>query len=132
MSDLLSSSSLLLAILTTLYGIFYSAINEILKIEPKPHAVDNKSNCNKGIDVRKSKIIPLLIASIGLTLIFVPEAYKIMIESCSLLGRKGLCQVTYDTVKTTYIAVTIFFITLTFSICRLTIKFNKHLKKLNP
>ena len=78
MSDLLSASSLLLAILTTLYALFYSSINEFLDIVPKPHKVDNKTNYRKGIEIRNTKIFPILFASITLSLIFIPDAIKLI------------------------------------------------------
>ena len=132
MSDLLSASSLLLAILTTLFGIYYSSINEILELKPNTHPVDDTPNYNKALGVRKTKIYPLLLASIVLTLIFIPDAYKILIGSIKMILNLGIEGIAYDTLKTTYLAVTVFMLTLTTNIMSMTLKFNDHLKKLNP
>ena len=126
MSNLLSASSLLLAILTTLYALFYSSINEFLDIIPKPHKVDNKANHKKGIEIRNTKIFPILFASISLSLIFIPDAIKIFRDSY-LFDRNNI---EYDTVKMTYITVTVFMICLSISIIMLTCKFFKKLYKL--
>ncbi len=132
MSDLLSASSLLLAILTTLFGIFYSSINEILDIRPKTHAVDDEPSYKKALGVRKTKIYPLLFSSVALTLIFIPDAYKILSESITLLLSVGVSGVAYDAIKTTYIAVTVFMLALTINIILTTLKFKTHLKEINP
>lgn len=130
MSDLLSASSLLLAILTTLYALFYSSINEFLDIVPKPHKIDNKTNHKKGLEIRNTKIFPILFASITLSLIFIPEAIKIIRESLHVIKTVDRNNIQYDTVKTTYIAVTTFMIALSNSIIMLTFKFFKQLYKL--
>lgn len=130
MSDLLSASSLLLAILTTLYALFYSSINEFLDIVPKPHKVDNKTNYRKGIEIRNTKIFPILFASITLSLIFIPDAIKLIKDSYYIIKTVNWDSIEYDTVKTTYIAVTIFMIALSISIVMLTYKFFKQLFKL--
>lgn len=130
MSDLLSASSLLLAILTTLYALFYSSIHEFLDIIPERHKIDNKANHKKGIEIRNTKIFPILFASIILSLIFIPEAIKIIRECFHIITTVNRNSIEYDTVKTTYIAVTTFMIALSFSIIMLTSKFFKQLHKL--
>jgi hypothetical protein len=130
MSDLLSASSLLLAILTTLYALFYSSINEFLDIIPMSHKIDNIASHKKGIDIRNTKIFPILFASITLSLIFIPDAIKILRESFLIIKTVDRDNIEYDTVKTTYIAVTIFMIALSNSIIMLTFKFFKQLNKL--
>jgi hypothetical protein len=132
MSDLLSASSIILAILTALYGIFYPSINEVLETRPNNHPEDDITNYNNALKIRKTKIYPLLISSISLTLIFIPDAYSIIKESITLIINFGITKVSYDTLKTTYIAVTIFMIILTSNILSTLIKFNIHLSKINP
>ena len=132
MSDLLSASSLLLAILTTLFGIFYSSIIGILELKPNTHPIDDTSNYNKALSVRKTKIYPLLFSTIGLTLIFIPDSWHILKESIIMIWDNGFKAVSYNAIKTTYIAVTIFMIALTINVIATTLNFNSHLKKINP
>ena len=129
MSDLLSAISLLLAIITTLYTLFYSSIYEFLNLVPKTHKVDNITNYRKGIEIRNSKIFPILFSSITLSLIFIPETIKILIDSYNIIKTVDKDYIKYDTIKTTYIAVTIFMIALSTSIITLTFKFFKQLSK---
>lgn len=130
MSDLLSASSLLLAILTTLYSLFYSSINEFIGIKPSLHKADNKKDYESGKEIRNTKILPILLSSIILSAVFIPEAVNIIYESFRLIKLHGFDGVYYDTVKTTYIVVTLFIIALSFSIVLLTFKFFKQLNNL--
>jgi hypothetical protein len=132
MSDLLSACSILLGILTALYGMFYSSINEILELTPKTHPIDDTSNFKRALIVRKTKIFPLLIASILLTLIFIPEAYKIIYQGIAFMANNGIVLTSYDTIKTTYLSVTVFMIIFTLNIIVLSFKFNTQIGKLNP
>lgn len=132
MSDLLSASSLLLAILTTLFGTYYTAINEVLSLEPNNHKEDDKSNFEIATTVLKTKLIPLLLASISISLIFIPQSVKIILDSIKHYKELGGENLSYDTIATSYIAVTIFMIALTINILVIAKKFSLKMKAINP
>lgn len=132
MSDLLSASSLLLAILTTLFSTHYSSIIEVLNLEPNNFKEDDKNNYVLAKSVLKTKLIPLLIAGISITIIFIPQSIKIIktsLEYFTSLEHKNL---SYDTISTSYIAVTIFMFILTANILVLFFKVNSKMKNINP
>lgn len=131
MSDLLTASSLLLAILTTMYSFFNSSITEFMNIKPHDYLIDNKENYFKGLSLRKTKILPMTLASLTLSVIFIPEAYKIFVEVIYLIRNKNFNQIYFDTIKASYCAVTIFMIVLSVIIIIQAIKFQKHLRRLN-
>lgn len=132
MSDLISASSLLLAILTTLFVTYYPSINEILNLEPHNFKDDDKANYAIAKIVLKTKLIPLLLSSIFLTAIFIPKAIELVITSYNNLRTVKFEKINYDTISTSYIAVTIFMICLTTNIIIITSKFCKKMKTINP
>ena len=132
MSDLLSASSILLGILTALYGMFYPSINEILEMKPNTHPIDDTSNFKKALIVRKTKIFPLLIASLLLTLVFVPDACIIIKQCLTIAAEYGVSLELYDTIKTTYIVIALFMIVFTLNVLILTKRFNTQIGKINP
>ncbi len=132
MSDLLSASSLLLAILTTLFGTYYSSIIEVLNLEPNNFKEDDKNNYALAKSVLKTKLTPLLIAGVSITLIFIPQSVEIIntsIEYFDFLEYKNL---SYDTISTSYVAVTIFMFILTVNIMVLFFKVILKMKNINP
>ncbi|MCD0466261.1 hypothetical protein [Flavobacterium sp. ENC] len=132
MSDLISASSLLLAILTTLFGTYYSSINEILNLEPNNFKDDDKANYAMAKIILKTKLIPLLLSSIFLTAIFIPKAIELVITSYNNVSTVKFEKIKYDTISTSYIAVTIFMISLTINIIIIASKFYRKMKSINP
>jgi len=134
MADILSSASLLLAILTAIFSLFYPAITEILTIEPKTGATkkDNGPNYIRGKGVRNSKVLPLFIGGPLLTLVFIPE-FLYQLKNVQLVYKAhGIRMSDYDTANASYIMVTVFAIALTINILILSFKYFAHLKKLRP
>jgi hypothetical protein len=132
MSDILSSASLLLAIITALYGLFYPDIIKILDIIPAVHAVDNKPHFIKAKEIRNTKLFPLLLASIILTLTFMPEFLHQIKTALELYCKLGFAFDTYNTVIASFMVVCIFMIVLSISIVILSVRYYNKMKVLNP
>ncbi|MCG2610135.1 hypothetical protein LZZ90_01290 [Flavobacterium sp. SM15] len=132
MSDLLSASSLLLAILTTLFGTYYSSIIEVLNLEPNNFKEDDKANYTLAKSVLKTKLIPLLTAATSITLIFIPQSIKIVKTSIEYFTSLEFKTLSYDTISTSYVAVTIFMFILTVNISILFFKVISKMKNINP
>lgn len=132
MSDLLSASSLLLAILTTLFGTYYSSIIEVLNLEPNNFKEDDKNNYTLAKSVLKTKLTPLLIAGVSITVIFIPQSVKIIKTSIEYFTSLEYKNLSYDTISTSYVAVTIFMFILTVNILLLFFKVISKMKNINP
>lgn len=132
MSDILSSASLLLAILTTVFGLIYPTIKEVIDLKVATHKADNSANYKKALLIRKTRLIPLLFGSIILTLVFIPELIKQVAKSIKTFSKSGFDFNTYDTVMASFIIVTLFMITLTIIIIVISIDYQKKVKSLKP
>ena len=132
MSDLLSASSLLLAILTTLFSTHYSSIIEVLNFEPNNFKEDDKINYTLATSVLRTKLIPLLFASVSITLIFIPQSVKVVKTNIDYFTSLGYEKLDYDTISTSYIAVTVFMFILTINILALFFRVVSKMRKINP
>lgn len=113
MSDLLSSASLLLAVLGVLYGLWYPEIIGALEVEIPDYSDDRKYPYLKITAVLFGRAIPLTIAGIGISIIFLPDALNIInysIRNYQLIGFAALMH--YNAVNTAFC----FVVTLSFAI----------------
>lgn len=132
MSDILMSSSILLAILIALLGFYYPSINKIIETEPFKHKEDNIKLYKEGRNIKYSKLLPITLLSLFITLIFLPELINQIIENFTLIKNNGIFCCRYDTVKATIIMVCIFFIIYSLVLLKLCCTFNSKLNKLSP
>lgn len=108
MSDLLSASSLLMAIATILFSLWYSEIAKALEIAPKKYREDNKDSRRTVTSVLFSKAIPVSLMTLAVALIFLPEALQIAKESYWAYARDGFAAFeNYNAVRTAYCLVTV-------------------------
>jgi len=133
MSDILSSISILVGILTALFSLFFPSIDEILNLNSSSAGNrDNTLNYRRGKSVRNTKVFPLLFGAILLTIVFIPELIN-QLKIAWLVFRvngNSIIWNTYDTASAAYIVTSIFAITLTISICYISFRFFVHLKTL--
>lgn len=103
MSDLLSSASLLLAVLGVLYGLWYPEIIDALK-RPKPtHTQDYGPLYRKVESVLYGRALPLTIAAVGASIIFLPDAIKIIVNSILAYRDHGIANISnYSAVHTAF------------------------------
>lgn len=131
-SDVLSSASLILAALTTIYGLYYSDIRDILDVVPKTGDLkpDNKPNYTKAKTILRSKLIPLLVGSIVLTLVFIPDFIYQLVNCYQIWRDLGVSYDTYNTSNAAYVVVTFFAIMLTGSVLLMFYGFVKKIRAL--
>lgn len=79
MADLLSSASLLIAIVAVLYGLWYPDIKRGIETKVGLHLEPDKVSDVKGIMFRRA--LPLAISSLGLGLVFLKDTVRIVFSS---------------------------------------------------
>lgn len=107
MNDLLSASSLLMAIAAILFSLWYGDISKALEILPKSHSEDNVAAKKSVSNTIFSKALPVAIMALSVALIFLPDAIKITKESLSIYYSNNHDLLRYDAVRTAYCFVTI-------------------------
>ena len=107
MSDLLSASSLLMAIAAILFSLWYADISRALEIEAKNYSEDNAAAKKTVTAILFSKALPVAIMSIAVTLIFLPDAIKITKQSFTIYATNNFDLIQYDAVRTAYCFVTL-------------------------
>ncbi len=127
-TNLLSASSILLAIITAIYAVFYPFITEAIEIKGSKHIEDNKLKLKLAKDTFNSKLLPILIGSIVITFLFIPEFLNAIKTSYKAFD--GINEMKYDTLKASFIVVCFFMIFLTSAIINLAIKLNGKIKEL--
>ena len=112
MSDLLSASSLLMAISAILFSLWYGDILKSLEISPKNYREDNVAGKQLVTNTIYSKALPVAIMALSVALIFLPDAIKITKESFLIYFSSDSEHYRYDAVRTAYCFVTILSIVL--------------------
>lgn len=104
MSDLLSSASLLIAIVTVLYGLWLPEISKGIN-DLKAATVRNCNYIAEVTRIIRYRALPLAIASVGLTLVFLKDGVMIVYNSRAFNG--GLLDriMNYDAVSTAFVLV---------------------------
>ena len=111
MSDLLSSASLLIAIVTVLYALWYPEIRKGIKeISATDVREDNKVSDVAGIILWRA--LPLMAASLSLTAVFLKDAILIVQNSWHVTADLRSRLKTYDAVSTAFVLVEAFCIFL--------------------
>ncbi|KAA8728136.1 hypothetical protein [Ewingella americana] len=132
MSDLLSASSLLMAIAAILFSLWYLEITKALEIIPKAHKEDNVAARATVTSVLLSKALPVAVMALIIAAIFLPDTIKLIRDSLKTYHDSGLSAINnYNAVKTAYCFVTIVSLTLALYMWVLIIKLCKLRKELS-
>lgn len=129
-TNLLSASSILLAIITALYAVFYPFLIEVIEIKSSKHSADNNPKLKLAKSTFNSKLLPLLIGSIVITVLFLPEFFNTIVNSIKAFG--SIDEMNYDTLTASFLVVCVFMIFLTCAIINLAIKLKRKIKELTP
>jgi hypothetical protein len=106
-TDLLSAAGLLLTALTIIYGLWYNQIMQILETIPPLQKQDRIKPYREVRRTISDRMAPLVIISGLLTLIFVPDAVRIVCASLRNFATRGFGAVRdYDAVATSFVLVT--------------------------
>lgn len=130
MGDILSASSLLLAIIGILYGFWYNDLANAKDTQVPEHA----ANCTAP-RIRVSRIVwtralPLAVSSALLAAVFLPEAIKLVVASSRAYAEDGFSFKSYDAVRTAFCVVVGFKIILATHLMMLFLKLNSLRRKL--
>lgn len=121
MGDLLSASSLLMAIAAILFSLWYAEIAKALEITPKKHREDNIREHSAVRAVLYAKAVPVTLTALLVALIFLPDAVKLFLESFDIYRTAGLAALKrYDAVRTAYCFVSLLSLVLAFYMAVLT------------
>ena len=112
MGDLLSASSLLLAVIGILYGFWYGELHECKNIKIPKRAPDRTKYRIKVIGILWSRALPLATSSVLLAAVFLPDAIRLVTESFLFYLKNGFSFSTYDSIKTAFCVVVGFKIVL--------------------
>ena len=123
MSDLLSASSLLIAIAAILFSLWYAEIAKALEILPKAHKEDNVAARATVSGVLLTKALPVAVMALAVAVIFLPDAVRLIRESLSTYQASGIAALEkYDAVRTAYCFVTVLAVVLAAYMLRLTVR----------
>jgi hypothetical protein len=133
MSDLLSSVSLLLTFIAILYGLWYQEIVRSLETKISSHSLDRVKDYRRVKATLYSRALPLAGASIALTLVFVPDALRILLISVDHTQRTGWTSLfDYNAVSAALVLVTISTAAFACHLTKLVIKLHNLQHQLNP
>ena len=104
MSDLLSSASLLIAIVTVLYALWYAEIKRGIK-DIRPRQNWEKDDFLEVLGILLLRALPLAVASLGLALVFLKDALIIVRNSLKLELNIHDRIMNYDAVSTAFVLV---------------------------
>jgi len=133
MSDLLASASLLLAIVTVMYGLWYPEIIAALNENIPAHDGAKFGPYKEILNIIKYRAIPLAGASCLVALVFLPEAFKITWHSLLSYMHDFLgTLLSYNAITTSFVLVDVIAILLAVHLTLLTFRLFDHKNKLAP
>jgi len=113
MNDLLAAASLLLTVVSVLYGLWYEEISKAIenarKLPPASLVEDRVAPLKKMRATLYSRAIPLAIASICVALVFLPPSVTIMFHFAHRFCQLGLSIfMKYDAIVASFVLVELF------------------------
>lgn len=116
MADLLSSASLLVAIIAVLYGLWYPDIAKGINIEAGDYRDDDSISAVKDVMFRKS--LTLVISAVGLAVVYLKDTMRIVWASLSLQPTVLERLYNYDAVSTAFVFIEFIWIYVSFQLIR--------------
>lgn len=117
MADLLSSGALLVTMLSLFYTLWYPEVRETLDtLKPKDHPEDSVDDVGKITRVQRTRVIPLLVASLLMTVAFLPDAAHVV---CTSIRAASSPNAKYDAVSALYLMMVLLTIALVVHIASL-------------
>lgn len=121
-----------MAIAAILFSLWYADIAKALEISAKPHRADNVGNLQSVKRVLYAKAIPVAVMAGLVTIIFLPDALSLCIETWKTNQKEDWKKIfaDYDAVRTAYFYVTILSLVLAIYMFNLVAQLVKLKKKL--
>lgn len=125
MGDILSAASLLLAIVTVLYALWYQELISALQTEIPEHIEDYPKPLAALKNVLFSRAIPLFLSSVTVSFVFLPDAITIILQVIDAWSAGDISNhFVYSSVKTAICIVVMFSIGITAHSGSMLIKIN--------
>ncbi len=133
MSDVLSASSLFLAVIGLLYSSWYPEVSAALRARAKnSFREDNLQIIQDVKEAYQFRALPLAASSLLLVIILLPDFFKIVFQSVTSLLSEGLGAVKhYNAVDTLFSVMLIICVLFTIHLVNLTTKVRAHYKELD-
>jgi hypothetical protein len=134
MTDLLSAASLLLAIMSALYGLWRKDIDDALHIVPPRHPPDRVLPFGRVGGVLYTRALPLAIASVLVALVILPASLGVIGGSFAHTRRVGWRAAVgdYDAIEATLVVVNLGLLALAAHLITVAHRLIKLRRKLNP
>jgi hypothetical protein len=133
MSDTLAAASLLLTAIAIVYSLWYPEMTSVLKLVPQAHKADNRDAHTQVRRAIGTRAIPLLVISLVLTLIFVPDTINVVRFSIETAAQKRLAAIhDYSAVATSLVVVNAMLAVLMIHLALLTRRLVQLRRKLKP
>jgi len=125
MGDILSAASLLLAIVTVLYALWYQELISALQTEIPEHIEDYPKPLAALKNVLFSRAIPLFLSSVTVSFVFLPDAITIILQVIDAWSAGDISKhFVYSSVKTAICILVMFSIGITAHSGSMLIKIN--------
>lgn len=134
MNDLLTAESILFGIIIAFFGSWYPKIKSFTDKGISKHLDDRKPDYNEATCILNTKLRPLSVMLTIISLIFIPDTIKFIIQSIKILKLNGLKQYfyLYDAVITAYVYFCILILVLTLYVYYLLRKVKKIKRQNSP
>ena len=132
MADLLAAASLLLTVVTILYSLWYSEIQQALETPIKDLGANRRSDHEKCRRVFLWKALPLALAATALLVINLPDAIELATHAASQVFVEPRLRAAYSAVNASFLGVIVvlgLLFTHTVTTC---VGLARHVRKLNP
>jgi len=130
MDSLLTAASVLLALVGVVYALWYEELKQAIEREMPRHLADRETILSHLRSVYWSRAVPLTVASISVTLVFVPPALDIVADSAQQYVRYGIANIkNYDATATSVVLIEVFLIMLSVQVSATMVRLNRHIRK---
>jgi len=131
MGDILSAASLLLAIVTVLYALWYKELASALQTEIPEHREEYPKPLATLKKVFFSRAIPLFLSSVTVSFVFLPDAITIVMQAIEVWSTGDIRKdFVYSSVKTAICIVVMFSIGITAHSGSMLIRINNLIKSM--
>ncbi len=131
MSDVLSAASLLLAVSTVLYALWYPEIMVSININIPQYREDRTGPLSEIKNTYYSRAIPLFLITLIVAGVFIPDAIKIIFETIGYISQDNPDVIlTYSSVKTAFVIVVVLSVALVIQTGGMLIKLFLHKKQM--
>jgi hypothetical protein len=129
MDSLLTAASVLLALIGVVYALWYEELKQAIEREMPRHHEDREPILIHLRSVYWSRAVPLTLASISVTAVFVPPAIDIVVESAQQYARYGIRNIgNYDAVATSIVLIEVFLIMLSVQVTATMVRLRRHIR----